>query len=99
MKYVNVVFGDDLSDVDIISAPDDVAENIEDLGQQFCNWLSNDEAYEYRRVAENGIIYGILETNGFVTWLNRFHCGDIDEKAVIVVEHTDIDFDLPIVEF
>ena len=42
MKYVNVVFGDDLSDVEIISVPDDVAENIEDLGQQFCNWLSND---------------------------------------------------------
>lgn len=41
MKKINIVYDGYLDDVDIIRVPDVVAENIEDVTQDFFNWMSS----------------------------------------------------------
>ena len=89
MTEVNIIYGNDDSDVDIISVPDCIVHIIEELGQLFCIWLQCTEN-EFRQVSEDGFVYSICETEGFIIWLNRYICNGT-EKATIVRQHTVLD--------
>ena len=89
MEKVNVIFGDDICDVDIIAIPKDIAQIIDTLAGIFSEWLlkdapQNDNDYW---VEINGKICSNLETKGFVKWLNSYYCNN-DNKAYIVEQHT-----------
>ncbi len=86
MYLVNVIFGEELNDVDIILVPYKQYLVIETLGQKYCNWLASDKNPN-RLVSSRGIPYFDCETAGFIEWLNTNFCHE-SEKAVIVCEHT-----------
>jgi len=97
---INVLYEGDFDDCDIISVPDFVGCDIEDYGQQFCNWLNSNLLSDEWYITIDNHRVTVLETEGFVKWLNDNICSK-DEKqlAYIVKQHTKLVNEYPIVEF
>ena len=78
---VNVIYE---MDFDIIDVPDSIANNINDIQQEFFNWLfdeSNDHGYW---IISNGIKCCAYGTKEFVKWINDNLAYESDEKAKII---------------
>jgi hypothetical protein len=91
MMMINLVYEYDLTDVDIILAPDFVSDQIERITQQFFSWLSNPGVEHDNWVTNSkGVRCLSCETEGFVKWLNEFILGDCHEKAIILLQHTNV---------
>ncbi len=86
MEPVCILFDDMYNDTDIISVPDILYANIEELGQQFQRWLEKGE-HDFWVTSPNGKRYLNCETDGFVWWLNKQLGDDHNEKVKIVVQH------------
>ena len=86
MEPVCILFDDMYDDTDIISVPDVLYANIEELGQQFQWWLGKGE-HDFWVTSPNGERYLTLETSGFVWWLNKRLGDDSKEKVKIVAEN------------
>ncbi len=86
MTKVNIIFDNFLEDVDIIAIPDELATNIESLGQEFLKWVPNAEDNDYWTMID-GRKYSVLETDGFIKWLNSYYCLKT-EKAYVVARNT-----------
>lgn len=86
MTKINIVFDDALNDVDIIAVPDNVAPKVEEICQEFLLWDAPDNDSDYWMVVGDRK-YSVAETNGFIKWLNLYHCSE-SEKAFIVKEKT-----------
>lgn len=87
MKLINLTFGDDREDVDILSVPDCVCENIESITQEFFNWLENTKEHGCWRETESGVPYLAVETKDYVEWLNKHYCNQDNDKVTVVKSH------------
>ena len=85
MKKINIVFDDDYEDVDVIVIPDEIADAIQRLAQDYLFWIPpKDDPNGW--VVDDGEPVLIKETTGFVEWLNKNHC--IGVKSYVIEEHT-----------
>ena len=99
MKKIIIVYDCFYDDCDIISVPDNVADNIQEYSQSFLKWLSSDEVTDrYYSVDKDGHICINCETDGFVEWLNKCVC-QRSEQAKILLQHVKFDDNYPVVDF
>ena len=85
---IYIVYDSHYEDSDIISVPDRMEQQIENIGQLFNNWLSQPNIPNDYYVYIDGKKYVNCETKGFVDWLNaHFLCED--ERAFIVKQHVE----------
>ena len=97
MKRVNIVFDDVFDDADILLIPDEIFSRIEEIGQEFLQWLHSTEDPEYWTII-NGRRCMVAETDGFIKWLNATYCKDL-QKAIVVARNTNYEPSLKIIEF
>ena len=97
MKRIQIIYEDDLNDVDIIAIPNYLCDSIYQLAQLFLHWIPP-ENDKNGWVRINGQRVMSKETVGFVTWLSKNYCQDGD-KAYIVNQHTNYCDDLDFLEF
>ncbi len=90
MKLINVVFEDDLDDVDIIEVPDFIANDLNKYADGFIKWLCCTQDTRFIKKNKNGNTYYVCETDGFLYWLNNFVI-NAEERAVLVLEHVMFD--------
>ncbi len=98
MTKVNIVFDNVFEDADIIAIPDEIAYKIEEIGQEFLDWVPNTDDGDYWTII-NGKKCSVAETDGFIKWLNNYYCRTLKEKAYIVVKNTNYCRDYNIIEF
>ncbi len=95
MKLINVIYDyeyDDRTDttkvtdtVDIIKVPDFVSDNIDDIVQEFFDWVAlNENRKEY----ENDEEILCIGTKEFVEWLNKNYYQCENQKIVIIETNT-----------
>lgn len=88
MRPVNLLFDEEYEDVDIISVPDEIADSINDIAQQFFSWLGNPEnARRFYVKLPNGKESLGIDTKEFVWWLNHVFL-PAGQAAGIVTQHT-----------
>lgn len=97
MKKVNIVFDDIFNDADIIAIPDEIFSHIEEIGQEFLDWVPTAEDTDYWKLI-NGRKCAIAETDGFIKWINATYCKTL-EKSYVLARNTDYDPTLKILEF
>lgn len=97
LKKINIIYDGNYDDVDIISIPDHIFLKSREIVQEFLLWEAPEEDSDYWMVLENKR-YCVVETKGFVKWLNTFYCGEL-EKAHIVKEKTHYCSEYDIIEF
>lgn len=97
MVEINIVFENELNDVDIIAVPNEIAIDIEKIGQEFLDWLPLAEDDDYWTTID-GRRYNVCETEGFIKWLNSSYCQGT-EKSFVVREHTNYCPDIKTIEF
>ncbi len=87
MRKFNIVYDCIFSDVDIIAAPDCIAESIVALSQR----------YEREEASKTHV----LDTDGLIQWLNDVILPPLtDERATVVKRHTYFDPELhPFIPF
>lgn len=99
MKYINLVYGDDYEDVDILQVPDEIAENINNVMWDFFRWTDLPENKQQLLVTNvNGEIGVGIDTEEFLWWLNNVRIFD-GSTAVIVKQHTRLWQGYPIADF
>lgn len=81
MTYVNILYDESYDDIDIIMIPDDIVSSIQNIAQEFLDWIPpvNENGGWVRT---NNKLCLVKETMGFVEWLNSNYC--MEEKAYIV---------------
>lgn len=97
MTNVNIIFDNLLDDADIIAVPDEIAFEIEELGQRFLHWIPHSEDKEYWTTI-NGQKCAVAETDGFIKWLNSYYFSD-EGRAYVVARNTGYCPQYRIVEF
>ncbi len=78
-------------DADIINVPEDVIVHKDTYRKRFLKWLySTNNKYKVRTTDSNGKVFcGIcFRSDAFVEWLNKTIIKDTNEKAEIVICHT-----------
>lgn len=98
---VNITCDDEenLRYVDIIMIPDEVAENLDQVVNEFFNWMfdkSNDHKYWVREDGKKK--YCSYTSEAFVDWFNKFLAKE-EKAAIIAVSSEQIDDTLPILYF
>jgi len=87
LKLINVVFEYEYDDVDILSVPDYIAENIDNVVANFCTWQRDPKNAERFLVPyENRMVLSI-GTEEFLWWINHYAISDL-ATAAIVKQHT-----------
>ena len=86
MTKINIIFDDDFDDVDIIMVPDEIVSKIEEIGQEFLDWIPSAKDSDYWTIV-NGRKCLVAETDGFIKWLNSFYCQKL-EKAYVIARNT-----------
>ena len=85
MVYLNILYEDDMYDVDIICVPDHIATRINSLSQKFLDWLPN-AIHDMYWTMIDGRKYSVCETEGFVKWLNDNYCEN-RQMVTIIKKH------------
>ena len=99
MKHINIVYDDNFDDVDIIAVPDNIAQNIESVVQEFMEWVStpkNQKRFVVKS-AEGNLVLSV-GTDEFLWWLNNMK-PTVDAKASLVCQHTVLMPGLPVADF
>lgn len=109
MKLINLLYDyeyDDIEDtvivtgnVDIISVPDFVCENLDIIVQKFFDWVSSTREHGYFVKNASGHETLIVGTNEFVKWLNDNYSEYENQEIVVVEEHTKYNPNYPSAEF
>ena len=88
MRSVNLLFEEEYDDVDIISVPDEIADNIDDVAQLFFKWLwiPENRQHFYVTLPDGKEALGI-DTKEFLWWLNHVFLSS-GKKAEIILQHT-----------
>lgn len=87
MKAINLVFENDLSDVDILLVPDNVAENIDCIVMEFFRWLHEPENGKRFLAPYKDRMELAIGTEEFLWWLNN--CVTTEKaKSTIYKQHT-----------
>ena len=97
MKKINIVFDDVFDDADILVIPDEIFSRIEEIGQEFLDWIPQAEDSDYWTMID-GRRCAVAETDGFIKWLNATYCKDL-EKAFVVARNTNYEPSLKTIEF
>jgi len=97
MNRINIVFDDAFDDADILAIPGEIFSCIEEIGQEFLDWLPQAEDPDYWTVI-NGRRCAVAETDGFIKWLNATYCKDL-EKAFVVSRNISYEPSLKTIEF
>ena len=99
MEKVIVIYDEHYNDVDVLGIPSKIVKNIIDLGKMYCEWLYSHHNDPQFCTVVNGVKCTILETEGFVNWLNFTVLKDDAEKATILETNVQFREGYPIVEF
>ncbi len=94
MKAVNLVFGEDYNDVDILLVPDEIADNIDVVLRKFNKWLSIPENQNRFLVPYHGRMVLGIDTKEFLWWLNNCEMLD-NQESTILKQHTAYQPDYP----
>ena len=92
MQNINLLFGGDTKDVDIICVPSEIANKIGLIANDYFTWMHNNiDRHDYWILGKNKEKVLCYETESFVWWINN-HCGQCDDKAgaYIVTQHTEL---------
>ena len=91
MKKMNLVFGSDYSDVDILAIPDAMQEQIETMIQDFFDWLPEhlSEHTFWTKTEKGNVVYSI-GTDEILWWLNR-NISTEEEKVRVICSHCKAD--------
>ena len=101
MQHINLLFGGDTKDVDIICVPCEIANKITSIAEAYFTWMhKNIEEHNYWILSKSKKKVLCYETESFVWWINN-HCDRSDNKppAYIVTQHTSLNAEYPIVNF
>ncbi len=89
MERINIIFEDDYNDVDIIAIPRELSAIIIKIAYEHSFWVADkapkDDSDYWENI--NGELSPILETVGFVKWLNNYYCKG-KRRAIILKQHT-----------
>ena len=91
MVNINIVYEEQYEDTDIISLPDEIYADLNSIINEFMAFLKyapKDDSDYWIEI--DGVLCSVLETVGFIKWLNNTYCMGT-EKAVIIKQHTDYD--------
>jgi len=99
MKGINIVYDNNEEDVDIVTVPDYVSDNISAVVQEFFDWLDLNDTHEYWMTDSNGLKYLEIETVAFIKWVNTFYGGNETEKSGLVLAHTKLNKNYDCAEF
>ena len=107
MKLINIVYDyeyDDstqqliiFDDVDIVSIPDYVCENLEEIVQKFFDWTNCIESGCWKNI--KGRLLCCVETEDFIKWINNNYYTCENKEATIIKQHTKYNSSYPVVEF
>ena len=86
MTKINIIFEDALDDADIIIVPDEIADRIEDICQEFLDWVPAAQDDEYYTLIDGEKCF-VAETDGFIKWLNFNYCKK-SQKAYVLQRNT-----------
>jgi len=95
---IYIVYDSHYEDSDIISVPDRIEQQIENIGQLFSNWLNQPNIPNEYYVYINDRKYVNCDTKGFINWLNCCFLFE-DEQASIVKQHVKYKKGAPKVDF
>ena len=99
LSRVNIIYGLDYNDVDIIGVPSEMANIIDDIAQEFFCWLSvpkNGQRFLVK--SDNGREVLSIDTREFVWWLNNVKIVG-EPKATIILQHTSYNPQYPSADF
>ena len=84
MKNINLVYGNDTDDVDILCVPDRVADHLEEIVQMFFRWMSDpDHSHNFWMMSPSDCRYLALDTTEFIWWLNNFYLSGTEYISVV----------------
>ena len=99
MRLVNLLFDEEYEDVDIISVPDEIADDIDAVAQQFFRWVwipENRQRFSVPR--QNGTPVLSIDTEEFLWWLNNIYL-PAGQTADVFLQHTHFRPELPTANF
>ena len=99
MKNINLMYGNDTDDVDILCVPDRIADHLEEVVQTFFQWMSDkSHSHDFWLELPSGCRCLALDTTAFIWWLNNFYLRDM-EYVSVVKKHTKLCNAYPIADF
>lgn len=99
MQFINIIYGDDYNDADILLVPDIVCIKLDEIVQSFFDWLTVTKDHGYWRLNSNGDLYLSAGTDAFVMWL-RDRYGHLESEEIRVIKkNTVYNPSYPIAEF
>ena len=101
MMLVNITFDDEesLKYVDIVSVPDEVAGNLDEVVNDFLKWMFDKTNNHKYWVIEGGKKkYCSYSTEAFIDWINQFIVKK-EKATIIAISSRQIDDTLPIIFF
>jgi hypothetical protein len=99
MKLINIVYGDETDDADILLVSDYVHDNIDQVVQNFFDWAesTNEHGYFVVDVCGNKVLS--LGTDEFIKWLNDNYFQSENKEMVVAKAHTKYNPKYPTAEF
>lgn len=99
MKEINLLYDDDVHDVDILLVPDHIADEIEKVMFEFNAWLCVPENRERFMIsdAKGNKVLGI-DTKEFVWWLENVKLCK-SESVFVLEQHTSFRPEYPTADF
>ena len=99
LRRVNIVYEMDYNDADILWIPSNLANDIDDVAQEFFRWVGVPEnGCRFLVKGEDGHEVLNIDTEEFLWWLNHIKITN-EPKATIAVQHTSYDPHCPIAYF
>jgi hypothetical protein len=99
MKLINLVYEYDYDDVDIVSVPDHVCDNIDRVVQEFNDWTGNTRDHGWFVIDDKGKEVLATGTKEFVKWLNDNYFRYENKEIVVVKAHTKYNPKYPTADF
>ena len=99
MQFINIIYGDDYNDADILLVPDLVCNNLNDIVQSFFDWLFTTKDHGYWKTNCNGDSYLSAGTNEFVKWLSDQYGNLENEEIRVVKKNTKYNPSYPVADF
>ena len=92
-----MIYDDILDDVDIIAIPDELKDDLGHIVNSFLEWKAPEDDEDFWDFSDGGKCY-VVETVGFLKWLNNNYCHNIN-KAYIVEQNTNYCPEYDCIEF
>ena len=99
MRLVNLLFDEEYENVDILSVPDDIADNIDNIAQEFTRWIWFPEnRQQFMVTLSDGKECLSFDTKEFLWWLNNIFLSP-GQTAAIYLQHTSFHPEHPTANF